>query len=48
MLTGEGKMGRRAFGALIVGLVLTAGVAWALSEAGTGNLWAQAPSKQKI
>ena len=41
-------MGRCAFGAVIVGLILTAGVAWALSEGDTGNLWAQAPSKQKI
>jgi hypothetical protein len=41
-------MGRRVFGALIVGLILTAGVAWALSEADTGTLWAQAPSNQKI
>jgi len=49
MLTGGAKMGRCAFGAVIVGLILTTtGVAWALSEADTGNLWAQAPSNQKI
>jgi hypothetical protein len=41
-------MGRRAFGAVIAGLLLTAGVAWALSEADNGSLWAQASSKQKI
>jgi len=48
MLTGGAKMGRCAFGAVIVALILSAGVAWALSEADTGTLWAQAPSNQKI
>ena len=42
-------MRRCAFGAVIGALILTTtGVAWALSEADTGNLWAQAPSNQKI
>ena len=41
-------MAKRAFGALIVGLVLATGVAWALSDADTGALWVQAPSPQRI
>lgn len=41
-------MGIRVFGALIVSLVLTAGLAWALVDADTGALWVQASSPQKI
>jgi hypothetical protein len=41
-------MTKRGFGALIVGLVLVAGPAWALSDADTGGQWVQAPSPQKI
>jgi hypothetical protein len=41
-------MTRRGIGAVIVGLVLLAGPAWALSDADTGGQWVQAPSPQKI
>ena len=41
-------MAKRGFGALIVGLVLVAGLAWALSDADSGGQWVQAPSPQKI
>ena len=41
-------MARRVFGALIVWSILTAGLAWALSDADTGGQWVQAPSPQKI
>jgi hypothetical protein len=41
-------MRKRGFGAVIVGLVLLAGPAWALSDADSGGQWVQAPSPQKI
>ncbi len=41
-------MTRRVFGALIVWSILTAGLAWALTDADTGGQWVQAPSPQKI
>ena len=41
-------MPKRGFGALSVGLVLLAGLAWALSDADSGALWVQARSPQKI
>jgi hypothetical protein len=43
-----GEMARRGFGALTVGLVLVAGLAWALTDADSGALWVQARSRQKI
>ena len=41
-------MAKRGFGAVTVGLVLLAGLAWALSDADSGALWVQARSPQKI
>ena len=41
-------MAKRGLAALIVGLVLVAGLAWALSDADSGGQWVQAPSPQKI
>ncbi len=41
-------MAKRVFSALVVGLVLTAGLAWALSEADIGGVWVQAPFNQRI
>jgi hypothetical protein len=41
-------MAKRVCGALIVGVVLAAGPAWALSDADTGIHWVQASSRQKI
>lgn len=41
-------MARRVMAALIVGLVLTAAPAWALSEGDGGGVWIQAPFQQKI
>ena len=41
-------MARRVLGALVVGLVLAASLAWALSDADTGGQWIQAPTPQKI
>ncbi|MFI5338722.1 MAG: hypothetical protein ACHQ7N_02650 [Candidatus Methylomirabilales bacterium] len=41
-------MARRVLGALVVGLALAAGPAWALSDADTGTQWVQASSRQKI
>jgi hypothetical protein len=39
---------RRVMAALIVGLVLTAAPAWALSDGDGGGVWIQAPFQQKI
>ena len=41
-------MARRMMAALIVGLVLTAAPAWALSDGDGGSVWIQAPLQQKI
>lgn len=41
-------MARRTMAALIVGLVLTAAPAWALSDGDGGGVWIQAPLQQKI
>lgn len=41
-------MRRGVFGVTIIGLILVAGLAWALGDADTGALWVQASSKQKI
>ena len=41
-------MAKRALCALVVGLVLTAGPAWALSEADIGGVWIQSPFNQRI
>jgi hypothetical protein len=41
-------MAKRGLGAVTVGLVLLAGLAWALSDADSGALWVQARSPQKI
>jgi len=41
-------MMKRAFVALVLTVVLAAGLAWALSDGDTGAVWVQAPSKQKI
>jgi len=41
-------MARRVLGALVVGLALAAGPAWALSDADAGVQWVQAASPQKI
>jgi hypothetical protein len=41
-------MARRVMVALIVGLVLAAASAWALSEGDGGGVWIQAPFQQKI
>jgi len=41
-------MARRVMAALIVGLVLTAAPAWALSDGDEGGVWIQAPFQQKI
>jgi len=41
-------MPRRVIAALIVGLVLIAASAWALSEGDGGGVWIQAPLQQKI
>ncbi len=41
-------MGKRVFGAVMLGLILTTGAAWALSDADPGSLWVQTLSKQKI
>jgi hypothetical protein len=41
-------MARRMMVALIVGLVLAAVPAWALSEGDGGGVWIQAPFQQKI
>ena len=41
-------MARWVMAALIVGLVLTAAPAWALSEGDGGGVWIQAPFQQKI
>ena len=43
-----GKMAKRGLDAVTVGLVLLAGLAWALSDADSGALWVQARSPQKI
>jgi hypothetical protein len=45
---GVEKMAKRVFSALVVGLVLTAGLAWALSEADIGGVWIQATFNQRI
>ncbi len=41
-------MARRVTAALIVGLILTAVPAWALSDGDVGNAWIAAPFQQKI
>ena len=41
-------MARRMFCALIVWSILTAGLAWALTDADTGGQWVQASTRQKI
>ena len=41
-------MAKRVFSAVVVGLVLTAGLAWALSEADIGGVWIQASFNQRI
>jgi len=41
-------MAKRGLDAVTVGLVLLAGLAWALSDADSGALWVQARSPQKI
>lgn len=41
-------MAQRVFVAVIAGLILTAGLAWALSDADTGARWVQGSSQQKI
>jgi hypothetical protein len=42
------RMMKRAFGPLVLAMILATGLAWALSDADSGALWAQASSKQKI
>ena len=41
-------MGWRVLGALVVGVALLAGEAWAIVGADTGGLWVQATTKDKI
>jgi hypothetical protein len=41
-------MARQVITPLIIGLVLTAAPAWALSEGDGGGVWIQAPFQQKI
>ena len=41
-------MRRGVFGVAVVGLILWAAMAWALSDADNGGQWIQAPSRQKI
>ena len=41
-------MAKRVLGALVLGTVLAASLAWALVDADTGALWVQGSSQQKI
>jgi hypothetical protein len=41
-------MTSRILGVLILGLIVTAGPAWALSDGDIGSMWNMAPTQQRI